>query len=100
MKINTAIVKNAIRWLSLPAWNNVCIPRFGYTLVITVLFLISHSAQAQRSIPELWGLHVHDEAHILSKETVDKLESRLIAYQDSTSNEIAILIITSLEGES
>jgi uncharacterized protein len=61
---------------------------------------ISHSVSSQRAIPELWGLHVHDEAHILMQETVDKLENQLVAYQDSTSNEIAILIISSLEGES
>src|SRR5688572_18478827 len=99
MEINTVFVQHTIKWLLRPDWKKNCVLRFGYTLLVAVLFLITHSTKAQRSIPELWGLHVHDEAQILSKETVDKLESRLIAYQDSTSNEIAILIISSLEGE-
>ena len=53
----------------------------------------------QKAVPELWGLHVHDDAKVLSHETADLLESRLIAYKDSTSNEIAILIVTSLDGD-
>ncbi len=56
-------------------------------------------ANAQKAVPELWGLHVHDEAHILTQPAIDKLEQQLIAYQDSTSNEIAVLIIPSLEGD-
>ena len=68
---------------------------------ILAIFVISAGAvNAQKKvIPELWGLHVHDEAHILSQQTIDKLENQLVAYQDSTSNEIAILIVPSLEGE-
>lgn len=54
---------------------------------------------AQRAIPELWGTHVHDDAHILSQSAVDQLEKQLIAYEDSTSNQIAILIIPSLDGD-
>ncbi len=42
---------------------------------------------------------MHDEAHILTQPAIDKLEQQLIAYQDSTSNEIAVLIIPSLEGD-
>ena len=56
-------------------------------------------AQAQKAVPELWGLHVHDEAHVLTQPAIDKLEQQLIAYQDSTSNEIAVLIIPTLEGD-
>jgi uncharacterized protein len=55
---------------------------------------------AQKAIPELWSLHVHDEAHLLSKQTVDFLEEKLKVYEDSTSNQIAILIVASLDGES
>jgi uncharacterized protein len=63
------------------------------------LLLIHLSGYAQKSIPELWGLHVHDEAHVLTQQTVDQLEAQLKVYEDSTSNQIAILIISSLEGE-
>jgi uncharacterized protein len=64
-------------------------------------FLISLAAVvfAQKPVPELWGVRVHDEAHVLKQETIDQLERQLKAYQDSTSNQIAILTITSLEGE-
>jgi uncharacterized protein len=54
---------------------------------------------AQKTIPELWGQRVHDEAHALQQATVDQLEKSLKAYEDSTSNQIAILIIQSLDGD-
>jgi uncharacterized protein len=54
---------------------------------------------AQKEVPELWGLHVHDEANILKQKTIDQLEKQLIAYEDSTSNQIAVLIIPTLDGE-
>ena len=56
-------------------------------------------AYAQRAVPELWGLHVHDEAHVLSPQTIDQLERQLDVYEDSTSNQLAILIIKSLDGD-
>lgn len=68
------------------------------------LFLLfcmaAHTAVAQKPLPELWGLHVHDEAKVLSQQTIDALETKLSEYEDSTSNQIAILIVTSLDGES
>jgi len=65
-----------------------------------VLFLsISASFSfAQKAVPELWGIRVHDDAHILRQETVDQLEKELKTYEDSTSNQIAILIVQSLDG--
>lgn len=77
-----------------------CLYAFSIILVLMRLLIASHPVNGQKAVPELWGLHVHDEAHILTQSTVDKLEKQLIAYQDSSSNEIAILIISSLEGES
>lgn len=68
------------------------------TLFILSLFAGSNT-YGQKEVPELWGLHVHDEAKVLSHETADLLESQLIKYKDSTSNEIAILIVPSLDGE-
>jgi uncharacterized protein len=67
--------------------------------IIAILFVIHLSAFSQRPLPELWGLHVHDEAHVLTQQTIDNLESQLVAYEDSTSNQLAILIIPSLDGE-
>src|SRR6185369_15906541 len=54
---------------------------------------------AQKAVPELWGQRVHDEAHALQQATVDQLEKSLKSYEDSTSNQIAILIIQSLDGD-
>lgn len=68
-------------------------------IVTLFVFLIQLTAYGQKPLPELWGLHVHDEAHILSQQTVDHLENQLKVYGDSTSNQLAILIIPSLEGE-
>jgi uncharacterized protein len=61
--------------------------------------LISLSAFGQKAVPELWNTRVHDDAHALKQETIDKLEKQLEAYEDSTSNQIAVLIISSLDGE-
>ncbi len=71
-------------------------------MVCTFLVIIFSvvSLRAQKPLPELWGLHVHDEAHVLSQPFIDQLENQLKKYEDSTSNEIAILLISSLDGES
>jgi uncharacterized protein len=61
--------------------------------------LLSHVSWAQREVPPLWGHHVHDDAHILSPSTIDSLELMLTRHEDSTSNQIAIYTIHSLEGE-
>ncbi len=68
-------------------------------LLIYVL-MFSVSAYGQKAVPELWNLRVHDDAHVLKNTTIDQLEKRLAQYEDSTSNQIAILVISSLEGES
>jgi uncharacterized protein len=54
---------------------------------------------AQKAVPELWGQRVHDEAHALQQTTVDQLEKSLKTYEDSTSNQVAILIVQSLDGD-
>jgi uncharacterized protein len=66
-----------------------------------ILFLfVSGLTFAQKPVPELWGTRVHDDAHVLKHETIEALEAQLKAYEDSTSNQIAILTISSLDGES
>ena len=60
---------------------------------------ISHVTLAQKEIPKLWGHRVHDEAHVLSQSVLDNLEQTLKAFEDSTTNQIAILTIPSLDGE-
>jgi uncharacterized protein len=62
------------------------------------ILLVTNSF-AQKAVPELWGIRVHDDAHALKQETVDQLERELKTYEDSTSNQIAILIVQSLDGD-
>jgi len=69
------------------------------TFLICAL-IFSLSASGQKAVPELWNMRVHDDAHVLKQETIDRLESQLKQYEDSTSNQIAILVISSLEGAS
>src|SRR5688572_17116439 len=58
-----------------------------------------HEATAQKAVPDLWGVRVHDEAGVLNQQTVQMLEHQLEIYEDSTSNQIAILIVASLENQ-
>jgi uncharacterized protein len=76
-----------------------CLLPTAYCLLFLLSFLCSYHATAQKAIPELWGQRVHDEAHVLTTETIDQLEKDLKLYEDSTSNQVAILIIQSLDGE-
>jgi uncharacterized protein len=68
-------------------------------LVFGFFFFCATYSFGQKAVPELWGIRVHDDTHVLKQETVDKLEKELKVYEDSTSNQIAILIIQSLDGE-
>lgn len=66
---------------------------------IFILLFIPLLSFAQRSIPEHGGIWVHDEANVLSAQAKAELEVILKAERDSTSNQIAVLIIPSLDGE-
>ncbi|HEU5289755.1 MAG TPA: TPM domain-containing protein [Cyclobacteriaceae bacterium] len=68
-------------------------------ILVTTLLQISLASFCQRAVPPLDNKRVHDEAHVLSSHTVEQLEIQLKQYEDSTSNQIAILIINSLEGD-
>lgn len=72
---------------------------FFWLLLFVVCLFYPQSSFSQKPIPELWGLHVHDEAKVLTQQSIDLLENQLNAYEDSTSNQIAILIVSSLDGE-
>lgn len=67
-------------------------------IFFAVIFFYSVLSFAQPAIPELWGTRIHDEAHVLSPGFVSQLEQILKAHEDSTSNQIAILIIPTLDG--
>lgn len=68
--------------------------------VLVFIFWLVDGAFAQRDIPPLANQRVHDDVGILSQQTVSYLEQSLRLFEDSTSNQIAILIVPSLEGES
>ena len=68
-------------------------------LIFIFFFGIASLAQAQKEVPKLWGQRVHDDAKILSQATIDNLEGRLKNFEDSTTNQIAILTVSSLDGE-
>jgi uncharacterized protein len=68
-------------------------------IFLLITLLIPFSGQAQLPVPELWGTRVHDEAKVLSAGFVSQLEQLLKAHEDSTSNQIAVLIVPALNGE-
>ncbi len=68
--------------------------------LLFVLLTVSQVALAQLSVPPLDNRRVHDEADVLSSQTEQNLEYQLKLHQDSTGNQIAILIISSLNGAS
>jgi uncharacterized protein len=73
-----------------------CLSLYGMTFLFLVLVL---QGAAQKAIPELWGVRIHDEASVLSQPTIETLEHQLAAYEDSTTNQIAFLIVQSLDNE-
>lgn len=76
-----------------------CKLQTAYCLFLLVPLLYSNLANAQKQVPEIWNLRVHDDAKVLKQETIDRLENQLKAYEDSTTNQLAILTITSLDGD-
>ena len=67
--------------------------------LLAVVWTVGVAKSTQRTVPALWGLHVHDEAGVLSQAAIDRLEKELKEYEDSTSNQLAILVIPSLDGD-
>lgn len=68
-------------------------------IIIFILLLSPLLASSQVATPKLWGTRIHDEAKVLSPGFVNQLEQQLKVYEDSTSNQIAILIIPTLGDE-
>ena len=68
-------------------------------IILYVALLFPAHCFAQLTTPELWGTRIHDETKTLSTASINELEQQLKAHEDSTSNQIAILIVPSLNGE-
>jgi uncharacterized protein len=58
---------------------------------------ISDSGFCQVAVPEFWSSRVEDQANILRPAFEAALDQQLKLYQDSTSNQIAVLTIRTLE---
>jgi uncharacterized protein len=68
-----------------------------YLVFLVLLFPVFSFGQLP--VPELWGTRIHDEAKVLSPGFAAQLEQIIKAHEDSTSNQIAVLIVPSLQGE-
>jgi uncharacterized protein len=71
----------------------------GIPVLLTLIMLYPLSILAQPEIPDHNSVWVHDEAHVLSPAAVSTLEQLLKVERDSTSNQIAVFIIPSLQGQ-
>jgi len=74
----------------------------NFRFFFVFIFFVGVSSQlawAQKAVPELWGTRIHDDAGLLQAATIASLESQLKIFEDSTSNQIAILTVTSLDGD-
>lgn len=67
-------------------------------LFTVILFSVCALAQVEKYLPERPNPPrlVNDLAHLLSADQVQYLESKLVAYDDSTSNQIAVVTVTDL----
>ncbi len=63
------------------------------------LLVLAGPLVAQVPVPPHGGRWVHDQANALSPQTRAQLEALLKAERDSTSNQIAILLVSTLEGD-
>ena len=68
-------------------------------LAAVAVFLLLAAAARALEVPYLSG-RINDTAHMLSAEAVKELEAMLAAYEDSTGNQLVLLTIESLDGES
>ncbi len=72
-------------------------PHGAFVLLLLIGLAGPRGAQAQPQVPELTG-RVVDNAELLSSQTERVLAARLKAHADSTSNQVAVLTIESLQG--
>ena len=70
-------------------------------ILLFAVLLTAVSTHAQRDIPPKPSMQtsVYDEADVLSTAEEQSLEQKLINYADTTSTQIVVVTINSLEGE-
>jgi uncharacterized protein len=73
----------------------------SFLFQILLCFLFTQISFAQFTIPEVpkFQTSVYDYANVLSASEKSQLEEKLIKYSDSTSTQIVVITIESLEGE-
>ena len=74
--------------------------RKHFLFIIGLFFSVCVFSQIEKSIPEKSNPPklVNDFVHLLTTEQKDFLEQKLMAFADSTSNQVAIIIVESLKG--
>ena len=70
----------------------------SYLAALTLTCILATYASAL-DVPPLTG-RVVDLAHVLPSSTVESLTAQLVAHETQSSNQVAVLIVPSLEGES
>jgi uncharacterized protein len=65
---------------------------------ILFLFLLVRSAVIAQTLPERSNTLVTDYARILSENEISSLENKLVAFNDSTSTQIAVVLVNSTDG--
>ncbi len=71
----------------------------GLFFVVAVTFVWAFASFAHAlDVPQLTG-RVMDLAHVLPASAVESLSARLAAHEAATSNQVAVLIVPSLEGD-
>ncbi|MDX9757549.1 MAG: TPM domain-containing protein [Bacteroidota bacterium] len=73
------------------------LPLRSATVIATVILLVATARAID--VPYLAG-RINDTAHLLGTDAVTELEAMLAAYEDSTGNQIVLLTIETLDGES
>jgi uncharacterized protein len=69
------------------------------SVIVLLALAFAAIAYGQKKVPDHGGYWVHDEAGVLSSNDKAMLEYMLQAERDSTSNQIAVLVVASLEGD-
>jgi uncharacterized protein len=71
--------------------------KFRYLFPTIILVFLSLALRAQ-TFPEKPNRLVNDYTQTLSQDQINQLEQKLVAFDDSTSTQIAVVLIKSLEG--
>ena len=69
-----------------------------YKILVTFILILSGLGLNAQTFPEKPNQLVNDYTQTLSAEQIRQLEQKLVAFDDSTSTQIAVVLIKSLEG--